>query len=176
MTDYTNRTPAPAADLGRFDDEGRADARGEDARGVERKVVRALIAADGFLQLELPGQALAEVEGLGDAGPLESARLFLVGQCLMGQGRFDEAIEPLREAAGAIPAPWDGQAWEALSVCFRECGQPELAEVTDLWAEDRGYPEDLDAYEAEALEASAAAFVADWTGEEWGRSPISSGR
>ena len=168
MHDAISRTPAaPAVSNGVVVEAGE--------RSVERKTVRALIAADGFLQLELPDQALAEVEALGDAGPLESARLYLVGQCLMGLGRFDDAIEPLRAAAGTIPAPWDGQAWEALSVCFRECGQPELAAVTDLWAEDRGYPEDLDESAAEELRESAEAFVQTVTapdgvaGDGWGR-------
>ena len=117
-----------------------------EAGPLTARVVRALMAADGYLQLDLPAAALKELDGLsdGDCGPLASARDYLAGQALMADDRHDAALEPLRRAAETIPAPWNRAAYESLSVCFRATGQNELADVTDLFGDDDGVPPGFD--------------------------------
>ena len=53
---------------------------------------------------------------------------------LQAQHRYSDAIEPLQRAARMIPAPHNRDAWLSLSICFREDGQQELAEVTEMFA------------------------------------------
>ena len=117
-----------------------------EAGPLTARVVRTLMAADGYLQLGLPAAALKELDGLGDGdcGPLASARDYLVGQALMADDRHEAALEPLRRAAETIPAPWNRAAYESLSVCFRATGQDVLADVTDLFGDDDGIPPGFD--------------------------------
>ena len=116
-----------------------------EAGPLTARVVRTLMAADGYLQLGLPGAALKELDGLDeDCGPLTSARDYLVGQALMADDRHEDALEPLQRAAEMIPAPWNRAAHESLSVCFRATGQDALAEITDLFGEDDGVPPGFD--------------------------------
>ncbi|MFH5804055.1 hypothetical protein [Alienimonas sp. DA493] len=114
------------------------------ARTLSSKTVRRLMAADGYLQLGLPGSALAELKKVEHAGPLESARDYLIGQALMADDRHEDALEPLTRAAETIPAPWNRAAYESLSECFRATGQDALADVTDLWGDDDGVPPGFD--------------------------------
>ena len=129
------------------------------------KTVRQLMAADGYLQLGLPAAALAELDGVDRCGPLASARDYLVGQALMADDRHEDALEPLRRAAEAIPAPWNRAAYESLSECFRATGQETLAEVTDLWGDDDGIPEGFDP--DAAVTADVAADPAEAAAEEF---------
>ena len=134
-----------------------------DARTLDAKAVRRLMAADGYLQLGLPAAALAELDRVENAGPLESARDYLAGQALMADDRHEDALGPLQRAAEAIPAPWNRAAYECLSECFRATGHDELAEVTDLWGDDDGIPPGFDPDAAVTAETRAdrAAYVAD---------------
>jgi tetratricopeptide (TPR) repeat protein len=114
------------------------------SRTLSGRTVRRLMAADGYLQLGLPAAALAELDRVEGAGPLQSARDYLAGQALMADDRHEDALEPLARAAEAIPAPWNRAAYESLSECFRATGQDDLAEVTDLWGDDDGVPPGFD--------------------------------
>ncbi|QDT17929.1 hypothetical protein [Alienimonas californiensis] len=114
------------------------------AHTLSSKTVRRLMAADGYLQLGLPGAALAELEKVEHAGPLDSARDYLIGQALMADDRHEDALEPLARAAEAIPAPWNRAAYESLTECFRATGLDALADVTDLWGDDDGVPPGFD--------------------------------
>ncbi len=109
-------------------------------REIDAKIVRKLTAADGYLELNMPGQALAELAGIGDAGPLRPAVEFMTGLALKDQHRFEEAIEPLQRAASTIPAPHNRDAWVSLGECFRESGRGDLADVAELFADDPGVP------------------------------------
>lgn len=115
-----------------------------EAGPLTARVVRKLMAADGYLQLGLPAAALKELDGLEDCGPLSSACDYLIGQALMADNRHEDALEPLQRAAEMIPAPWNRAAHESLSVCFRATGQDALAEITDLFGEDDGVPPGFD--------------------------------
>lgn len=100
------------------------------------KVMRRLLAADGYLDLGMTDHALRELEAIEDAGTLEAAVLFMEGEVYKAQHRYEDAIECLQGAAEMIPAPFDGPAWLSLSECFQERGQSELAEVARMFAEE----------------------------------------
>lgn len=110
-------------------------------REIDARIVRKLTAADGYLELNMPGRALTELAAIGDAGPLRPAVEFMTGLALKDQHRFEEAIEPLQRAAATIPAPHNRDAWISLGECFRESGRSDLAEVAEMFADDAGVPE-----------------------------------
>ncbi|MFG0240958.1 MAG: hypothetical protein ACF8CY_07920, partial [Gimesia chilikensis] len=66
---------------------------------VSPKVVHKLMAAEGYLELGMPIQALEALSTVEEAGPLEAMRLFLIGESYLCQERYHEAIEPLHQAA-----------------------------------------------------------------------------
>lgn len=102
---------------------------------VPLKVLRRITAADGYLDLGMPTHALNELTAIEDAGSLDPAVQFLIGEALKAQERYDDAIEPLQRAATLIPAPFNRAAWLSLSECFRMGGQQELADVVLMFAE-----------------------------------------
>lgn len=102
---------------------------------VSPKVVHKLMAAEGYLELEMPIQALEALSSLEEAGPLEAMRLYLIGEAYLRQQRYHEAIEPLHQAARLFPVMESRKAWSSLSECFRQGGYNELAEVASLTAE-----------------------------------------
>ena len=102
---------------------------------VSPKVVHKLMAAEGYLELGMPIQALEALSTVEEAGPLEAMRLFLIGESYLRQERYHEAIEPLHQAARLFPVMESRKAWSSLSECFRLGGYHELAEVALLTAE-----------------------------------------
>lgn len=96
------------------------------------KTIRRLQAAEGYLELNLPERALAELNAIQDQGPFEAAIALLEGEALKTQQRYDEALVPLKRAATLIPSPLNKRAWRSLSVCYRESGRADLAEIADL--------------------------------------------
>ncbi|MCA9117099.1 MAG: hypothetical protein KDA79_18635 [Planctomycetaceae bacterium] len=108
------------------------------------RVLRCLSAADGYLDLSMPAHALAELDRIGDPGPLEAPVAFLRGEALKAQQKYSEAIEPLQRAARLIPAPHNQIAWRALEECFRLRGDDALADIVQMFAESSGDPSDLE--------------------------------
>lgn len=102
---------------------------------VSPKVVHKLMAAEGYLELGMPIQALEALSTVDEAGPLEAMRLYLIGESYLRQERYHEAIEPLHQAARLFPVMESRKAWSSLSECFRQGGYHELAEVALLTAE-----------------------------------------
>ena len=111
-------------------------------RQMSTRVVRKLTAADGYLELGMPTQALAELDAIGDAGCLQPAVEFMTGQAMLDQHRYEDAIEPLQRAATTIPAPHNRDAWLTLGECFRQTGRDDLADVADLFADEPLVPAD----------------------------------
>ncbi|MCA9041932.1 MAG: hypothetical protein KDA65_16375 [Planctomycetaceae bacterium] len=103
---------------------------------ASHKVTRRIVAADGYLDLRLPMQAIEELAAIEAAGDMQPAVDYVMGQALMMQQRFDDAIEILQRAAENIPVPFSQFAWNLLAECLREQGQHELAEVVDYFAEE----------------------------------------
>jgi hypothetical protein len=102
-----------------------------DANKVPR-TIRLLQRAEGYLELQLPVRAIAELDAIADAGPFEPAVALLRGEALKSQERYEEALVPLREAATLIPAPLNKRAWRSISECYRQTGQPDLADMADV--------------------------------------------
>jgi tetratricopeptide (TPR) repeat protein len=92
-----------------------------------QRIVRRLAAAEGYLELQMPEYALFELNAIGDCGPFVAIAELLRGEAFKAQSRFEEAIHPLHRAAEMFPAPYCKRAWLALSECYRERGQEELA-------------------------------------------------
>tara|TARA_R110002095_G_scaffold86631_2_gene75397 strand:+ start:4117 stop:4578 length:462 start_codon:yes stop_codon:yes gene_type:complete len=102
---------------------------------VSPKVIHKMMAAEGYLELGMPIQALEALNTVEDAGPLEALRLYLIGEAYLRQEKYHEAIEPLHQAARLFPVMESRKAWSSLSECFRLSGYQELAEVATLTAE-----------------------------------------
>ena len=102
---------------------------------VSPKVIHKIMAAEGYLELGMPIQALDALHSLEDAGVLEAMRLYLIGEAYRRQEKYDAAIEPLHQAARLFPVMESRKAWSSLSECFRLGGYHELAEVASLTAE-----------------------------------------
>lgn len=113
-------------------------------RQIHKRVVRKLTAADGYLELGMPAQALGELDHIGDAGPLQPAVEFMTGLALKDQHRYLDAIEPLQKAAVEIPAPHNRDAWLSLGECYRMSGLAELAVIAEMFADEPGVPEGWD--------------------------------
>ena len=101
---------------------------------VSIKTLRQLTAAEGYLELGMPTNAMDQLDQIDEVGPFEPVVELLRGKSLQAQHRYSDAIEPLQRAARMIPAPHNQDAWLSLSICFREDGQQELADVTEMFA------------------------------------------
>ncbi|WP_166830715.1 tetratricopeptide repeat protein [Thalassoroseus pseudoceratinae] len=140
-----------------------------------RKAVRHLVAAEGYLELELPGRALAELECIPhneETTDLQPFVHYLTGESLKDLERFEEAIDPLHEAARTMPAPYNRTVWTSLGECFRRDGQPVLAEVAEMFAEMN--PELVESEsmfgEMDGCEENAEFDMEAWeaSSEDWG--------
>lgn len=60
--------------------------------------------AEGYLELEMPEQALAALERVGHLVDRSSNALFLLGEALRSLERYAEALRPLHEAARRMPS------------------------------------------------------------------------
>jgi Flp pilus assembly protein TadD len=83
-----------------------------------------LRAAEGYLELEMPGHALRSVERL-NSEEMSAEAFHLQGEALRALGRFDEAIVPLKRASTA--APGDIHIWLSLGWCYKRVGRIDLA-------------------------------------------------
>ena len=91
------------------------------------KAVRRLLSADGFLDLGMPQQALAELDKIDDAGVLEGPRQLLHGVALKQVDNHRDAITHLERAARLMPSPIRRFAWRELVDSYRAVGSEELA-------------------------------------------------
>ena len=87
------------------------------------RIMRRLTAAEGFLELQLPGEALGELELIENPGPFEGPYMWMLGEALRYQGRYEEAIAPLSHAAGLLPMPVAQDVWAALAECLTKSGR-----------------------------------------------------
>jgi len=113
---------------------GRKNLHGDTSMDVNLvpKTIRRLQAAEGYLELNLPERALAELNSIKDQGPFEAAIALLEGEAFKIQARYDEALVALKRAATMIPSPLNKRAWRSMSECYQQSGRPELAEIADL--------------------------------------------
>jgi len=106
---------------------------------VTPKTIRRLLAADGYLHLELPHQAVVELEKIDNAGALEGPRQLLLGISLKRAGDSAAAAEHLEAAARNMPGPVRNFAWSELAECYRDVGSYELAEFDESLGGEKTY-------------------------------------
>lgn len=92
-----------------------------------QKIIKRLAAAEGYLELGLPVEALKLLEGLETEGSLEAIAQLFRGEALLAIERFEEAIPALNRAAELFPAPFNQRALMGLSYCYQQRGEEELA-------------------------------------------------
>jgi len=106
---------------------------------VTPKTIRRLLAADGYLHLELPGQAVAELNKIDNAGALEGPRQLLLGISLKRAGDAAAATTHLEAAARLMPGSVRNFAWSELAECYRESGSDELADFAESLGGKKSY-------------------------------------
>lgn len=100
------------------------------------KTVRRLLSADGYMDLNMPEQAVAELEKIPDGGPLEGPRRLLQGIALKQLNDHQAAIGHLEKAARLMPAPVRKFAWKELVDAYKAVGSDKLAEMAEKLAGD----------------------------------------
>lgn len=98
-------------------------------------ISRRLLAADGYLDLNMPADALAELDRIEDPQAFTPSVYYLRGVTLQALGRIGQAIPYLEEAARLIPAPLSRFAWKSLSECYAAEGDVSMAELARMVAE-----------------------------------------
>ena len=92
------------------------------------RTVKRLTEASGYLDLEMPQQALETLRRITKPGPFEAQIAFMRGKAFQQARRFEDAAVCLAVAAKSIPPEFKKQAFEYLSECVREsCNPPQLA-------------------------------------------------
>jgi len=101
----------------------------------QQKVARRILAADGYLDLNMPTHALRELDRIVDAENFEASVYYLRGSALKALDDYSSAIPWLEEAARLIPAPLSRFAWRSLGECYTAQGEEALAELAELAAD-----------------------------------------
>ncbi len=89
-----------------------------------RDLIRATKAqreAEGYLELNLPQQALEALSRLGEPSELNAQGQYLYGEALRSMQRYGEALAPLCEAIKGDPE--NVHAYFALGWCYKRTGQ-----------------------------------------------------
>lgn len=81
--------------------------------------------AEGFLELELPRQALKCLDAVSDFGTFRGQCSYLRGEALRQLGQHEEAIEALCDAADRSPS--NIRVWTALAWCYKHSDRLPLA-------------------------------------------------
>ena len=106
---------------------------------ITPKTVRRLVAADGYMELNMPQRAVAELQKIDNAGPLEGPRCLLLGLALKRSGDMEAAISPLENAARLMPSPVRRFAWSELAACYRHVGSQDLADLAENLGGNQGF-------------------------------------
>jgi tetratricopeptide (TPR) repeat protein len=92
---------------------------------IRLRFTQILKEAEGYLELNLPEQALATLDRAGEGGTFRGHVLYLRGEALRSLQRYPEALEALREAAELSPS--NVHIWLALGWCYKRNGRIDLA-------------------------------------------------
>ncbi len=106
---------------------------------ITPRSIRRLIAADGYMALEMNERAVLELQKVDDLGPLEGPRQLLLGLALKRCGDDVSAIPHLEQAARTMPGPVRSFAWSELASCYRQSGSKDLADLAETLGGDRTY-------------------------------------
>ena len=86
---------------------------------------RILREAEGYLELNLPQNALATLQRMPDSGTFKGRKLYLLGEALRALGRYHDAVDALEQAAELVPS--NLSLWLALGWCHKRSGRLDLA-------------------------------------------------
>lgn len=92
-------------------------------KGVRR--LRLQREAEGYLELGMSQHALMSLARIGDPSSFDSSTLYLWGEALRSEERYEEAIIPLQRAAESAPENINIRL--ALGWCFKRVGRIHLA-------------------------------------------------
>lgn len=92
------------------------------------RIARSLTTAEGYLELGMPKQALSELETIKDAGPFRVPHIWLIGEALKADGRFEDAIEPLQSVTHLLPHMVRSRALQSLNECLEKTGRKPLTD------------------------------------------------
>ncbi len=106
---------------------------------ITPKTLRRLVAADGYMALNMHERAVTELEKVESAGPLEGPRRLLLGLALKRSGEAGSAIIHLEKAARMMPSPARRFAWSELASCYRCSGSDEMAELAESLGGEKDY-------------------------------------
>lgn len=106
---------------------------------ITPKTIRRMVAAEGYLELNLAHRAVQELEKVGSAGPLEGPRQLLLGLAKKRSSDSEGAIRHLEQAARIMPKPARRFAWSELVSCYRCIGSEDMAELAESLGGDRDY-------------------------------------
>lgn len=110
---------------------------------------RKLRAAEGYLELRLPDLALEELQTIQNPGAFIVPHLWITGEALKAQGRYDEAIALLRHVARSLPTPASQQVWQSLTECLQESGRQASAHDISVTRENLSGLQENDATEVQ---------------------------
>ncbi len=88
-----------------------------------QRVMRRLTKAEGYLELGMPDQALAELQSIADPGPFSVPHLLMTAAALKAQGKTEEASESLRQVANNLPKFTSKDVWKLLGKFLKKLGQ-----------------------------------------------------
>ncbi|MEZ6043440.1 MAG: tetratricopeptide repeat protein [Planctomycetaceae bacterium] len=103
---------------------------------ITPKTVRRLMSADGYLDLDMPEKAIAELECMPESTVLDGPRHLLMGIALKTLDRHPEAISHLERAARIMPSPVRRFAWQELTDSYKAVGSEQLAAMASQLAGD----------------------------------------
>ncbi|MEX2559752.1 MAG: tetratricopeptide repeat protein [Pirellulales bacterium] len=93
--------------------------------GNRIRLQRILREAEGYLELSMPQTALDMLARMKEPGTFKGQQLYLTGEALRALTRYQEAIDPLEQAADLLPS--NIHVWLALGWCRKRLGRLDLA-------------------------------------------------
>ena len=89
------------------------------------RAVKRISEAVGYLELEMPQQALETLRCVSNPGPFEAQIEFLRGKAFQQNAQFEEAAVCLAVAAKKVPDPFKREAFAYLSNCLKRSLNPK---------------------------------------------------
>ncbi len=106
---------------------------------ITPKTIRRMVAADGYMELNMPERAVCELQKVDNAGPLEGPRQLLLGLAMKRAGNFEDAIPHLELAARKMPSAARRFAWSELVSCYRHIGCQDIADLAETLGGNKEY-------------------------------------
>ncbi len=89
------------------------------------RAVKRISEAAGYLDLEMPQQALETLRCISNPGPFEAQIEFLKGKAFQQNAQFEQAAVCLAVAAKKVPDPFKREAFAYLSKCLKQSLNPK---------------------------------------------------